>query len=573
MKLIGIYHRVPYIDLREMGDMPCVAKGKNALLAQECASEGGLLACVVGRIRNARALAMELGVSSSDGAEIVLAAYRRWGEGYPEKIEGNALSVLMDCEEDLLILARDRMGEQPLFYCALNGYIAFSDHPDALIEAGACRPVVDAQGLNELFALGPARTPGRTPYRDMAELEPGTALVVRNGKSQKQIYFHLEAREHTHDARKTVETVRGLLEQAMEEICACKPACMLSGGLDSTTLAALLTRKIGKIESFSVDYEGNAQHFQQTAFQPSRDAPYIEMAAEALGTNHRQIMLSQQELADNLEAAVDARGFPGMADVDSSMLLFARQIAPHARAALSGECADEVFGGYPWFRDASFMHEDQFPWSGSMALREGILRREVACELKPAEFVRDTLRSAVNAVEHLPGEAAEEKCLRTMQVLCFQFFMANLQERARQMCLYANLEVLTPFCDDRLVLYVYNVPWKMKFTGGREKGLLREAVKDLLPEALAQRKKSPYPKTCNPVYAQIVRRMTTRMLEDSESPILRLVDDGALRALLESDLAPTKTPWYGQLMAGPQMLAYLLQINQWLKARKVEIIL
>ncbi len=208
-----------------------------------------------------------------------------------------------------------------------------------------------------------------------------------------------------------------------------------------------------------------------------------------------------------------------------------------------------------------------------MALREGILRREVACELKPAEFVRDTLRSAVNAVEHLPGEAAEEKCLRTMQVLCFQFFMANLQERARQMCLDANLEVLTPFCDDRLVLYVYNVPWKMKFMGGREKGLLREAVKDLLPEALVQRKKSPYPKTCNPVYAQIVRRMTTQMLEDSGSPILKLVDEGALRALLESDLAPTKTPWYGQLMAGPQMLAYLLQINQWLKARKVEIIL
>ena len=262
-----------------------------------------------------------------------------------------------------------------------------------------------------------------------------------------------------------------------------------------------------------------------------------------------------------------------MADVDSSLLLFARAIAPQARFVLSGECGDEVFGGYPWFRDARSLNAEAFPWSGSLELRAGVLKRRVRDKLKIREYVREALAGAVGRVEHLAGESAQDRCLRTMQHMCFEFFMTNLQERAVAMCEHCHLEVLTPFSDERLVQYVYNVPWEMKFLGGREKGLLREAVGPLLPESLRYRKKSPYPKTCNPEYARIVSGMTQRMLAEKTNPLVQLLDVRALEKLAASELSPTDTPWFGQLMAGPQMLAYLWQVNAWMRGRHAEITL
>ena len=418
-----------------------------------------------------------------------------------------------------------------------------------------------------------SRRPGKTPWRDMYALEPGCALVARGENARVRRYFRLEAREHEDDAAATVENVRFMLERAVDDIAPLRPAAMLSGGIDSTLLTALLRKRMEPVRTFSVDYEGNARHFRGTSFQPERDAPYIELAVERIGCEHTAVELSQASLAQALEEAVDARGFPGMADVDSSLLLFARKIAPEARFVLSGECGDEVFGGYPWFRDAHSLNAEAFPWSGSVELRAGVLKRRVREKLDIRGYVRETLSEAVARVEHLPHESADGRCLRTMQHMCFEFFMANLQERALTMCEHSHVEVLTPFADERLMQYVYNVPWEMKFMDGREKGLLREAAGALLPEALRYRKKSPYPKTCDPAYARIVCGMTQGMLAEKKSPILQLVDARALEKLAASDLSPTKTPWFGQLMAGPQMLAYLWQVNAWLADRHAEIAL
>ena len=386
-------------------------------------------------------------------------------------------------------------------------------------------------------------------------------------------YFRLEAREHEDDAAATVENVRCMLERAVDDIVPLRPASMLSGGIDSTILTALLRKRMEPVRTFSVDYEGNARHFRGTSFQPERDAPYIELAVERIGCEHTAVELRQASLAQALEEAVDARGFPGMADVDSSLLLFARKIAPQARFVLSGECGDEVFGGYPWFRDAHSLNAEAFPWSGSLELRAGVLKRRVREKLDIRGYVRETLSEAVARVEHLPHESADGRCLRTMQHLCFAFFMANLQERALAMCEHSHVGVLTPFADERLVQYVYNVPWEMKFMGGREKGLLREAAGALLPESLRYRKKSPYPKTCDPGYARIVRGMALDMLAEKKNPLLQLVDARAVEKLAASDLSPTQAPWFGQLMAGPQMLAYLWQVNAWLRARRAEVAL
>ena len=575
MELLGIFHKKTFMEARGVCDAPYIEKGGHALAARDAATGGGVMACALGRMRNAAALAEELGLMREERslARIVLAAYARWGEDYIEHIEGPVLTAVLDRDADALILCRDRMGERRVFYTAQDGCVAFADHPDMLLEAGCLRPVVDIDGLRELFGLGPARTPGKTPWRGMYALEPGCALVARGENARVRRYFRLEAREHEDDAAATVETVRMMIERAVDDIAPLRPAAMLSGGIDSTLLTALLRKRMEPVRSFSVDYEGNDRHFRANAFQPARDAPYIALAVERIGCQHTAVELTQASLAQALEEAVDARGFPGMADVDSSLLLFARKIAPQARFALSGECGDEVFGGYPWFRDAHSLNADAFPWSGSVELRAGVLKRRVREKLDIRGYVRETLSEAVARVEHLPHESADGRCLRTMQHMCFEFFMANLQERALAMCEHSHLGVLTPFADERLVQYVYNVPWEMKFMGGREKGLLREAAGALLPESLRYRRKSPYPKTCDPAYARIVCGMVQGMLAEKKSPILQLVDARALEKLAASDLSPAQTPWFGQLMAGPQMLAYLWQVNAWLAARHAEVAL
>ena len=575
MELLGIFHKKTFMEARGVCEAPYIEKGGHALSARDAATSGGVMACALGRMRNAAALAEELGLMREERslARIVLAAYARWGEDYIEHIEGPVLTAVLDRDADALILCRDRMGERRVFYTAQDGCVAFADHPDMLLEAGCLRPVVDIDGLRELFGLGPARTPGKTPWRGMYALEPGCALVARGESARVRRYFRLEAREHEDDAAATVETVRMMIERAVDDIAPLRPAAMLSGGIDSTLLTALLRQRMEPVRSFSVDYEGNDRHFRANAFQPARDAPYIALAVERIGCQHTAVELTQASLAQALEEAVDARGFPGMADVDSSLLLFARRIAPQARFALSGECGDEVFGGYPWFRDAHSISGESFPWSGSLELRAGVLRRRVREKLDIREYVRGALSEAISRVEHLPHESAEGRCLRTMQHMCFAFFMANLQERALAMCEHSHLGVLTPFADERLVQYIYNVPWEMKFMGGREKGLLREAAGALLPESLRYRRKSPYPKTCDPAYARIVCGMVQGMLAEKKSPILQLVDARALEKLAASDLSPAQTPWFGQLMAGPQMLAYLWQVNAWLAARHAEVAL
>ena len=569
MNYFGVYHADYARSNAGICDAPCVTKGRMSLSGQAVASEGQLVALCAGRLRNRRALAGELECPGVPDARLVLAAYRRWGEDYPRHIEGPALTCVMDAGADAMVLSRDAMGEQPLFYAAKGDSLAFTDHPDSLLRYDGALARLDADGLRELFGLGPARTPGRAYYRDMRMLEPGCALAVRSGERRVIRYFVIEDAPHEEGEAETVAHTRALLEQCAAEAAALKPAVMLSGGLDSTALTALLARVNGPVMSFSVDYRDNERDFRANAFRPETDAPYVRLAVQAFGTQHRTVTLEQRALAEHLGRAVALRGFPGMADIDASLFLLSRDIARYSRDVVSGECGDEVFGGYPWFRGEAPL--EGFPWSGSLELRESLLLPEWREALRLREYVSDTFFTRRNLADPGPEFAPKERKLRTMQRLCFEFFMPNLQERAVRMCEGAGLRVLTPLCDDRLVRYVYNVPWEMKFMGGQEKGLFRAAVADLLPEKLLRRTKSPYPKTCSPEFSRIVRGMALRLAEDGDAPLFRVVDRKRLRALAESDLNPADTPWFGQLMAGPQLLGYLWQVNRWLAERNVAI--
>ena len=389
--------------------------------------------------------------------------------------------------------------------------MALSDHPDPLLDTPYAQRIVDAQGLNELFALGPARTPGKTPLRDVMALEPGCCLAADRRGVRVWRYFAPRARPHEDSPEATVQTVRAMLERAVEEIPESVDGAMLSGGLDSTALMVLLHAKGRPMRTFSVDYQGDLTEFTGNAYQPERDRDYAAMAAELFSREHKNIVLDYQALTGSLGQALDARGFPGMGDIDSSMLLFAREIRRDCAGVVSGEGGDEVFCGYPWFKEENLTLEKGFPWSGSMDLRRALLRRDAEEVLKVKKYADQAFKNALDMVPRVSGEGKMDAANRAMQWLCIRFFMSNLQERALCMCESADLEVITPFTDERLVEYLWNVPRELKFMNGEGKGLLREAVKDLLPDTLLHRKKSPYPKVYSKAYTDTLRQSVRAM--------------------------------------------------------------
>ena len=574
MNIMAVYHanRMDYFE--NYDGLTTVRKGRHMISAAQVRSEGELMAASLGWMRNRAALTRELGLADGASlAEIIMGAYRRWGMDYPSHVEGPVITVLIDRSNERMLVSRDRMGDRRLFYCRHGRTAAVSDHPDALLESPYASRTVDVMGLNEIFALGPARTPGRTPYRDIMSLEPGCVLVAERSGVSIRRYYAMNACINEDDTETAAEKVREMLERAVSDIMPMTDSAMLSGGIDSTALAALMQSLGRSPRTFSVDYEDDAADFTGNEFQPERDRDYIEIAAEAVSAEHHNIILNHENLCAGLREALDARGLPGMADIDSSLMLFAGKISENTSDIVSGECGDEVFCGYPWFGKERLNMENGFPWSGSMELRSSLLRREARDIMKPERYAQEVFRSFADTAPRVPGENAADAQLRVMQQLCFRFFMSNLQERALCMCEKRSVNVYTPFSDERLAEYVWNTPADIKFCGGEVKGLLRTAVKDLLPEKLLRRKKSPYPKIYSPRYTESVKGAVKDIMADKNSPVLQVIDPKVLSSLLKSDLPAGELPWFGQLMSGPQMLAYIWQVNEWLRTRKVSIVM
>ena len=349
----------------------------------------------------------------------------------------------------------------------------------------------------------------------------------------------------------------------------------LSGGLDSSLLSSLANQEMqrqGKeLHTFSVDYRDNDQYFQKSHFQPTSDPAYIRCMERYLGCRHHWTVLDTPALARALFDAVDARDLPGMVDVDSSLLLFCREIRKEVTVALSGECADELFGGYPWYRDPDVRRVNGFPWAQSTAYRMQFLRPEYAQLLDGQAYVQDAYEKTIRAAEKLPDDSPLEARMREMMKLNLDWFMQTLLDRKDRMSMYSALEVRVPFCDYRIAEYLYSVPWEYKDYRNQEKGLLREAMRGVLPDEVLWRRKSPYPKTWNPSYLAAVSAELRGVLADPAAPILRIIKADALENLLASG-ADNPIPWYGQLMTTPQTIAWFVQLNYWLEKYKVELV-
>ena len=521
-------------------------------------------------------ISVGFGFSTHSDTEVLLKAYCYYKEKCVDMLNGIYAFAIYEQESGKLFMCRDRIGVKPLFYHQYSGGLIFGSEIKAILKSGALSPAVDEEGLNELFFLGPARTPGHGVFRGIKELLPGEYAVYQRGKLTKYRYYTLTAAPHTDGEDTTIEKTRKLLTDAISrQLVSDVPMCFfLSGGLDSSIIcqtAANEYRKDSKrINTYSVEYSDNKKYFKSSLFQPNADYEFIHLMTDSTSSAHHEVILENEKLFEALFPSVSARDLPGYVDIDSSLLLFCEEIKRDYTVALSGECADELFGGYPWYHNPKILFDDCFPWSRSQDIRRQILKSGVLPHGE--EYVRERYLDTIRSVDKLSTDSKTDSRMREMFALNFYWFMQCLLERKDRCSMYSGLEVRVPFCDYRLVDYAYNMPWELKAYGGREKGIVRKAFEDILPRDIVYRKKSPYPKTHNPVYFNLCCDKVREILNDKSRRINELISREGVEKIIE-DPYDLSSPWYGQLMRAPQILAYIIQTDYWLEEYDVDIIL
>ncbi|AKN73141.1 asparagine synthase [Streptomyces sp. PBH53] len=515
--------------------------------------------------------------TTDSDTEVVLHGYLEWGDAVAERLNGMYAFAVWDGRHHKLVMIRDRMGIKPFYYYPTPDGVLFGSEPKAILANPLARPRVTLDGLRELFVM--VKTPGHAVWDGMREVEPGTVVTVDRSGLSTRVYWRLETRPHTDDRDTTIATVRSLLDDIVRrQLVADVPRCtLLSGGLDSSAMTALAARQLAaqgeKVRSFAVDFVGQAENFVADELRGTPDTPFVHDVARLAGTDHQDIVLDAQALADPAVRAqvIRARDLPsGLGDMDSSLLLLFRAIREKSTVALSGESADEVFGGYLQFFDEEARRADTFPWLATMGRHFGddadVVRPDLAKSLDLESYVADGYRTAVAGIDRLTGESDFEYRMRQISHLHLTRFVRMLLDRKDRMSMAVGLEVRVPFCDHRLVEYVYNTPWALKSFDGREKSLLREAAADVLPRSVYDRVKSPYPSTQDPRYARALQEQTKELLARPAHPVFDLVDRDRVREAAERE-APVST------QAARRGLERTLDLAGWLDLYAPELVL
>ncbi len=514
--------------------------------------------------------------STSSDTEVLLYSYIHYGEKCAEKLNGIFAFAVWDTMRQRVFICRDRFGVKPLFYSVKEDTVVFASEHKAMFVHPGIEPELDADSLREVFAIAPARTPGVGVFRSIKELRGGHYMIIDRGGIRINRYWQLESREHTESYEDTILHTRELLCDSIErQLVSDVPiGTLLSGGLDSSIITAVAANRFAKegrtLSTYSFDYEDNDKYFKASAFQPDADAPWVARMSEEFNTDHTVLTCPNSILTEYLKDAAYYKDLPGMADVDASLLYFCREIKKKHTVVLSGECSDEIFGGYPWFRSEKAFSTPAFPWCYDLSLRENVLIPSVAETLRLSEYSRTQYDATIAETPSFDGDSGEEARRREISYLNIIWFMTNLLDRKDRMSMASGLEVRVPFCDHRLVEYVWNIPWEMKNKDNISKNILRKAAEGILPEDVLMRKKSPYPKTHNPYYEQAMKAHMKRLAAE-DSPIFAFVDKAKLLGLLEEDSDYGK-PFFGQLMAGPQFLGFLAQVDYWLKEYKPRLV-
>lgn len=507
--------------------------------------------------------------------ETVLQGLIHYNTDFLEMMDGVFSLAFYNQFKNSLLLARDCFGVIPLFYSFINGTVVFSTKLKSILSYPGIEPVVKKEGLQELFGLGPAKNPESAIFDGIKEIKPGNYMRFSMDNTIVNQFWQLKCHEHEDDYATTLRTTKDLVISAVEKqmkgdspIC-----CFLSGGVDSSLVSAICSKELSTTDTclttYSFDFDDSEVYFKSNGFQPSLDRPYVDMMVDYLKTNHHYLYCDSQNQVDLLTDSVIAHDLPCMADIDSSLIYFCSKVAPSHKIVMTGECADEVFGGYPWMHNEASWTGDTFPWANDLTPRTDLLHSDLKQELNLEEFVKNSFENAVSEITPLSSQSEKEKYRTRIAYLNLRYFMQTLLDRMGCAGSYTGLEARVPFCDRKLVEYVFNIPWEMKAKDGIVKNVLREAFRGFLPDEILFRKKSPYPKTYHPEYENLLREKLKSCLLDT-SPLLAIVDYTYLKRFIDSPKDYGK-PWYGQLMAGPQMLAYLIQMDFWLREYKITI--
>ena len=513
---------------------------------------------------------------TSSDTEVILAGYMEYGPDFVKRLNGIFAFAIMDTALNRLCLFRDRAGVKPLFYTVRGEELIFSSELKGILAYPGVKAQLDRRGLNEVFSIGPARTYGCGVLKDMEELLPGHYLICTPDGIRQQSYWKLVSRPHEDSYERTIEKTSFLVEDSVRrQMVSDVPICtFLSGGVDSSLVSAICAKELKKqgkrLTTFSFDFVDNDKFFRANSFQPSQDRPYVDQMVKFLDSDHHYLECGNLTQADRLFDSVLAHDLPAMGDIDSSMLQFCSMVREHNKVALTGECPDEIFGGYPWFHKKECFEAHTFPWTMDLAPRKALLDDNFLEYLDMDRYVLDTYERSVAETPVLAEDSPEEARRREIAWLNLRWFMQTLLNRMDRTSMYSGLEARVPFADHRIMEYVWNVPWDMKTRDGLVKNLLRQSGKGLLPDEILFRKKSPYPKTYDTAYEKLLVDRVREMMDDSHAPVMDFLDRKKLARFLTSPSDYGK-PWYGQLMAGPQMLAYLLQVNFWLKTYHIEV--
>ncbi len=487
--------------------------------------------------------------------EVLLKSYIHFGKDVVHHLNGIFAFAIWNTKTNELFLARDHFGIKPLFYTIQDKTIVFASEIKCLFEFPGVDKVIDEQGIGELFGIGPAHTPGTTIFKNIFEIRPAHFGIYNQYGLKIERYWKLTSKPHEENLSQTSEHLEKLLKDAItRQLVSDVPLCtFLSGGLDSsiiTKFAADYCKENGlpPLDTYSIDYVDNDKNFVKSDFQPNSDNYYIELMNKNLHTNHHNIVIDTPELASYLEDAMIARDMPGMADIDSSLLLFCKNVKKEMTVSLTGECADEIFGGYPWFFREDALNSGTFPWSIAVKERQKLLNPSISSKVHLKNYIDFRYNESLSEVEILDTDSPETAEKRKISHLTLNWFMQTLLDRSDRMAMYNGFELRVPFCDYRLAQYVWNIPWEMKALNGREKGLLRYVCRKILPEEIVDRKKSPYPKTHNPTYLAKVKSMLTEIMQDKNAPINNLLNRQYILEILETNGTAFTRPWFGQLM-------------------------
>lgn len=504
--------------------------------------------------------------------EVLLHAYLEWQEDCVQHLNGIFAFGIWDERFGKLMLGRDHLGVKPLFFAQRGSAILFGSELKVLLSHPLVDAEVDKEGLSEIFCLGPTRTPGHAIFKDIHEVRAGHYMTFTSNGSTTTQYWKLESKKHVDDIDTTVETIRSVLQDTVKrQLIADKPVVsMLSGGLDSSGLTGLAGNEFGnkgeRLHTYSLNFINDEKDFEQDFLRFDRDEPWVKRVAEYVGTKHHSIELGSDSLIEHLLTPMRARDLPGVGELETSLYLLFKEMKKDATVALSGESADEVFSGYPWFHQEKFLDAEIFPWSVNLWYSTEILSEDFKAKISPEKYQKQKFEDAVAEIPFLEGESDLQMKQRQMSYMFITRFLPFMLERKDRTSMMNGFEVRVPFCDYRLVEYLWNVPFEMKSIDNIEKGILRRAFENVLPEDVRYRKKSAYPSTKDASYLQGISDWMLHVLNDPQSPILPLINVERVRAIAEGK---------DEVISGNDargIIDYLLQVNSWLQEYNIKLV-